>query len=115
MTLPMTVTNLLRDMNGYINQSAEDASVYFIKHKIAPEIFEGLKMELSSETCKMIYKEMIIEILLSGSQVSFKYGLMVTMLPVKQIENKVMYMIHLGMSFPDRHKKCPGTAFSLDR
>lgn len=114
MPLPATVTSLLNDMSGYIKQSSADAAKYFIQHKIAPEIFTGTRMDLSEETCEMIYKEMIIEIMQAGSQVSFKYGLMVTMLPVKRKGSKIMVMIHLGMSFPDRHSKRSGSPFSIE-
>lgn len=114
MPTPVAIEKILVDMKKYIKQCAEDASKYFISYKISPQVFEGIRMDLSPQSCEMLYKDMIIEMLEKCTPVRFQYGLMVAIIPVKQLGDRILFTIHLGISFPDRISGHPGTVVNSE-
>ena len=105
MPIPMVIEKLLTEMDAYLEQSSNDASIYFSERKINHQVFKGIMLDMSPDVCRMIYKNMVIEMLRDELPVCFRYGLMVAAIPIRRVNNRIMLIIHLGIAFPDvRHE-----------
>jgi hypothetical protein len=104
MPVPAKIKQLLEDMAPYIQQSAMNAADFFADRGVTYQIFEGTKLELTSEMCESLYKDMITEMMRDGIPVYFKFGLMAALVPARRVDDHVLLMLHLGISFPQEDR-----------
>jgi hypothetical protein len=93
---------LLSSLDDYITSCAEDASSYFKKYDIEMPLSEDVKIDLSPDICKTIYKDMIIEMLSRDSIMCLRFGFTSFMIPQRDKDGDMVKIIHLGVCYPDR-------------
>jgi hypothetical protein len=103
MGIEMEIYNRLIEASGnYIINSSNKASAVFDKLNMNFEFFEGTRMKLSPSLCESAYKDLILDMVKSGTTISTKYGLMAIIIPIRgeDPENIVLHL-QLGIMFPD--------------
>jgi hypothetical protein len=68
--------------------------------KIEHDFFGDTKMALTSENCKMLYQDMIGDLVKTRKPVVCRFGLFAAMHPMRA-EDQTIIMVYLGVSFPD--------------
>ncbi len=88
---------LFGDLDSYIKQSSLRASYFFKMIDYKHEFFEGAIMDVSPETCEIIYKELLENLIEKEAFIGQKHGLLAAIIP----RDKVLVNVELGVVFPD--------------
>jgi len=99
------IIDLLKEMDGYIQQSAEEACAYLLNNNnLTVTPFPGTTINIDKNFCVNIYKDLITELVNNKKVALFKYG-MFAMVMAFRTHSSIAFGINLGICFPDISQK----------
>ena len=91
------------DLDPYLKISSQRASDFFKMIDYKHEFFKGAIMDISPETCGIIYKELLSELIKKGAFIGQQHGLLVALIPCGiNPEGDTQVNVQLGVVFPDK-------------
>ena len=88
---------LFTDLDSYIKISSKRASDFFKMIDYKHEFFKGAIMDVSPETCEIMYKELLSNLIEKEAFIGQKHGLLAALIP----RDAIMVNVELGVVFPD--------------
>jgi hypothetical protein len=97
MAFQIDKNKLFKDLNSYIKISSKRASDFFKMIDYKHEFFEGAIMDVSPETCEIMYIELLSNLIEKEAFIGQKHGLLAALIP----RDATMVNVELGVVFPD--------------
>lgn len=90
-------------MNHYISTASKYAADQLSKQCCGFEFFEGIRYEFTPESCAIVYRELLRNILTNHNGYDHKYGMFVAVTPIPTEGVSKIVSIQLGVLFASKH------------